>query len=137
MMHSAGSWTGSAVVSPDAGGEERRGELRIDDPAAVFVELPVGPDHHGEQPPLLLCRLLDFSANGMRIRIDRHIAPGTILRISARLRGDRQLNTLVVRVRWSCPDGNAFSCGLSLFEAADTDIAEWKRKVSERLGHKD
>ncbi|MFN3714506.1 MAG: PilZ domain-containing protein [Alcanivoracaceae bacterium] len=111
-------------------GSDQRGELRLPLTVPVFVELPERDEASTDAPPLLLCRLVDFSANGVRIRLDRPLPEGAILRLSARLPGHQVPLTLVGEVRWVRPEGQAFLVGFSLYEADQTDILQWKSLVA-------
>ena len=113
--------------------DEMRSELRLDTRSAVFVELPEDTGGDTEQRRLLLCRLLDFSANGLRIRIDRPLPVGAILALRAQLAGADRPMQVVGEVRWVRQDGEYFQAGFSLFEADQTDILAWKRLLLEQL----
>ena len=118
--------------------QEQRSELRLDARAAVFVELPHEEgeeDGIGDLEPrrLLLCRLLDFSTNGLRIRIDRALPVGAILRLCAQLPDAQRPMQVVGEVRWVREEGKYFLVGFSLFEAEQTDILAWKRLLVEQL----
>ena len=109
---------------------ERRRDLRLEEPATVCLERM--PEGAGE-PVMVLCRLLDYSANGLRVRTDDAIGAGTIVRLGARLDLDHEPFRLVGEVRWSRAVEGSHDIGLILYEAADTDIIAWKRAVAERL----
>jgi hypothetical protein len=113
-------------------GNDQRGEPRLALTVPVFVELPESDDTP-DSPPLLLCRLVDFSANGVRIRLDRSLPPGSILRLSAQLPGHRVPLTLVGEVRWARSEGPVWLVGFSLYEADQTDIEQWKALVAGSL----
>lgn len=114
--------------------QNSRGELRLPAQIPVFVELPEqDDDEQSTGEPLLLCRLVDFSANGARILIDRPLPVGAILRISAQLPEQHTPLTVVGEVRWvRCEDGRCL-VGFSLYEADQTDILQWKSLLARRL----
>lgn len=114
--------------------QNSRGELRLQAQIPVFVELPEqDDDEQNTGEPLLLCRLVDFSANGARILIDRPLPLGAILRISAQLPEQHTPLTVVGEVRWvRCQDGRCL-VGFSLYEADQTDILQWKSLLARRL----
>lgn len=111
-----------------------RGEVRLEARIPVFVELPEQEDgEEGSGEALLLCRLVDFSANGARILMDRPLPVGAILRISARLPEQHTPLTVVGEVRWvDCQDGRCL-VGFSLYDADQTDIVQWKALLARRL----
>jgi hypothetical protein len=111
-----------------------RGEVRLEARIPVFVELPEqDEDEPGSGEALLLCRLVDFSANGARILMDRPLPIGAILRISAQLPEQHRPLTVVGEVRWvRCEEGRCL-VGFSLYEADQTDILQWKALLARRL----
>lgn len=114
---------------------ERREELRVARGYPVFVELPEAePDSEGAAGgSLLLCRLVDFSANGACIRLDRPLPEGAILRISASLTERRETLSVIGEVRWTAADGPGYLVGFRLYEADQTDIIQWKMLVASTL----
>lgn len=114
---------------------ERRAELRITRGYPVFVELPeAAPDSDGAPGgPLLLCRLVDFSANGACIRLDRPLPEGAILRISASVTERRETLSVIGEIRWVVQEEHSYLVGFRLYEADQTDIIQWKRLVASEL----
>jgi hypothetical protein len=113
--------------------DDQRGEVRMPLRVPVFVELPESAEEGTASPPLLLCRLTDFSANGACIRLDRPLPEGAILRLSAHLPQQQIPLTVVGEVRWVRHDSAGYSVGFSLYEADQTDILQWKSLVVSRL----
>ncbi|MBQ0752779.1 MAG: PilZ domain-containing protein [Gammaproteobacteria bacterium] len=117
--------------------KELRGELRVATTAAVFVELSAGDPITGEAASIVMCRLLDVSAAGMRIRIDRAVPLGTILSLCARFNGPKQGNhsslRVVGEVRWVEKQDNYYLIGLFLYESFDTDITAWKLLIADQI----
>ncbi|MCK5874743.1 MAG: PilZ domain-containing protein [Alcanivoracaceae bacterium] len=112
--------------------QDHRSEVRLALRIPVFVELPESDDDESHAP-LLLCRLVDFSANGAQIRLDRSLPQGAILRLSAQLPEHCTLLTVVGEVRWVRFDAGSYLIGFSLYEADQTDIEQWKSLVAGRL----
>lgn len=113
---------------------EHRGELRLTARVPVFLELPESEDSDELAAPLLLlCRLVDFSANGVRILLDRPLPVGAILRLSAQLPEHHTPLTLVGEVRWVHCQADQCLVGFSLYDADRTDIEQWKRLVAGRI----
>lgn len=112
--------------------QDHRSEPRLALRIPVFVELPES-DEDVLTAPLLLCRLVDFSANGAQIRLDRVLPVGAILRLSAQLPEHHMPLTVVGEVRWVRSDNNSFLVGFSLYDADQTDIQEWKSLVAGRF----
>lgn len=115
---------------------DARTEYRLDTRATVFVELPDAEGDDGAEnvtPVRLLCRVLDVSANGLRIRLDRPLLEGAIVTLCAYLAAEHPWMTLAAEVRWVRPDGDFFLAGFSLFDADQTDILAWKRLVASAL----
>lgn len=118
------------MADSDDGQANQRGELRLSARASVFVELPESDE---AQAPMMLCRLLDFSANGAQIRIDHALPVGAILRLSAQLPTQHSPLTLVGEVRWVREDQGSYLVGFSLYEADQSDILGWKELVAAQL----
>ena len=120
----------------DAQGQdtEQREEFRLDnEKAVVFVEIKAENLEEGEAAERVLCKLLDVSANGIRIRIDRSLDEGAIFPVVAYFgRGHTPLS-LVGEVRWVREDGHFFQIGFSIFESALTDIEKWKSLIAAKL----
>jgi hypothetical protein len=112
--------------------QDHRSEVRLALRVPVFVELPE-TDEDDPSAPLLLCRLLDFSANGAQILMDRALPEGAILRLSAQLPEHCTLLTVVGEVRWVRAERGCYLIGFSLYEADQTDIVQWKSLVAGRL----
>lgn len=116
---------------------EQRGELRVPTTAAVFVELSAGDPITGEPASIVMCRLLDVSAAGMRIRIDRAVPLGSILSLCARFNGPKQGHPSPLRVvgevRWIEKEDNYYLIGLFLYESFDTDITAWKFLIADQI----
>ena len=115
-----------------ADGQDHRSELRLALRIPVFVELPESDDD-GPGAPLLLCRVVDFSANGVQIRLDRALPLGAILRLSAQVPEHCTPLTVVGEVRWVRCEADSCLVGFSLYEADQTDIEQWKSLVAGRL----
>jgi len=115
---------------------EQRGEIRVATTAAVFVELSAGDPATGESASIVMCRLLDVSAAGMRIRIDRSVPLGSILALCARFNGPNSSPhslRVVGEVRWVEQQENYYVIGLFLYESFDTDIAAWKLLIADQI----
>ena len=118
------------VSSEEDTTSERRRDLRLEAPATVCLErMPEGAG----APVMVLCRILDYSANGLRLRTDEAVGAGTIVRLGARLDVNHDPFRLVGEVRWCRAAEGSHDIGLILYEAADTDIVAWKRAVADRL----
>ena len=114
--------------------DERRNEPRSDVHAAVFLEVDSPEPESGERPTVILCRILDVSANGMKIRVDRELPETAILRLCADFGRDRSPLEVVGEVRWCREEGEYFEAGFVLYESAYTDIDAWKKLTSTAPG---
>jgi hypothetical protein len=110
--------------------DERRNEPRSDVHAAVFLEVDSPEPESGERPTVILCRILDVSANGMKIRVDRELPETAILRLCADFGRDRSPLEVVGEVRWCREEGEYFEAGFVLYDSAYTDIEAWKKLIS-------
>jgi hypothetical protein len=108
---------------------ERRREERADVHAAVFLEVDTPEPGSDERPTVILCRLLDVSPAGMRIRIDRALPEGAILRLCADFGQERLPLSVVGEVRWQREEPDFFEAGFQLFDSDYTDIEAWRELV--------
>lgn len=113
-------------------GEERRRELRLSRRAAVFIQVDSASPGSGDSGTLVMCRLLDVSANGLKVRIDRELDAGALMRLAVQFAGSSAPLHLVAEVRWqgAC-DGGYWEVGFVLHESLQTDIIDWKRWVAD------
>ena len=114
------------------GREEQREDWRVSSRATVFLELAAPDPVTGEAAKILVCQLLDVSSAGMRIRLDRALAAGSILNLCARFASGKTLR-VVGEVRWVRPESSFYIAGFSLFESAGSDIVDWKFLVADKL----
>lgn len=112
---------------------ERRGETRLDERAAIFVER-VAAEHDNSQPAdIAICSSLDISANGLQVRMDKPVPIGSILRLCAQFRDNRRSLYLVGEVKWLREEDGQYCIGFALFESEQTDIIAWKELIAQRL----
>lgn len=114
--------------------QDRRAENRADVHAAVFIEVDSPEPGSGERATVILCRILDVSSSGMRIRVDRELPENAILRLCADFGGARSPLEVVGEVRWCREEGDYFEAGFELYESAYTDIEAWKTLISAEPG---
>lgn len=114
--------------------EDRRAEERAHAHAAVFIEVDSPEPDSGERPTVILCRILDVSSSGMRIRVDRELPETAILRLCADFGRNRSPLEVVGEVRWCREEGDYFEAGFVLYESAYTDIESWKKLISTEPG---
>lgn len=117
--------------------DNRRSELRVNDRAALFVEVrAASPD--GNQPAeIVACSGLDLSANGLQLQVDRALPVGAILRLGADLGPGQPPLYVVGEVRWCRAEHGGHSIGFLLFDSDGTDIVAWKHFIADRLLRQD
>lgn len=111
---------------------ERRSELRIDEQATIFLEVISAATEH-EAPAVVICNSLDLSANGIQVAMDEEIAVGSILRLGVELGSDCDALYLVGEAKWVRRDEDQYLIGFELYDAENTDIADWKEAVASFL----
>lgn len=121
----------SQKASHNVAPAERRLDYRVRHRAAVFVEVASSQPGSGDMPSLVLCQVLDLSANGVRVRIDRQLEHGSLLNLMVKFPGGQRPLHLVGEVRWSEQHERSWHVGFSLFESIQTDIADWKEWIAE------
>lgn len=111
----------------------RRSEVRLDDSAAIFVEVRAASADGIVPAEIVACYGVDLSANGLQIRLDRPLPTGHILRLGADPGGGAPTMYVVGEVRWGRHEGGIWSIGFALFESEGTDILAWKEFIAGRL----
>jgi hypothetical protein len=111
---------------------EHRIETRLELEETVFIEvLSASAD---SDTNVVMCSSLDLSANGIQVVVDQDIALGSILRLCIDM-PDEEPIFLVGEIMWKRADTatGGICLGFLLFESDDSDIAEWKQWVANRL----
>lgn len=111
----------------------RRCEARLNNRAAVFIELRAASADGATPAEIVVCAGVDLSANGLQIRVDRPLPTGRILRLGADPGGGQPPMYVVGEVRWGRQEDGNWAIGFALFDSAGTDIVAWKKFVASRL----
>ena len=95
----------SLLPSSDVSAGERRREPRYTTDRLTLLHLtrPTGPER-------ILCRILDISGSGMRLRTHRPLDPGTEIRVTLREA------FAVAKVRYCIASGEGFDHGIQVEE---------------------
>jgi hypothetical protein len=129
----------------DGNASEQRQEWRLSSEDTVFVELADDLAEGEEKSRIVICDVLDMSANGLRVLMDEAPPKGSILRICVQLSDTETMIFLSAETMWIKDDigfpvsdslaknDQAYQIGFSLFESEDTDIEAWKRLVADRI----
>ena len=112
---------------------EHRIETRLELEETVFIEVLSAAAESAVN--VVMCSSLDLSANGIQVVVDEDIALGSILRLCIDM-PEQEPIFLVGEVKWKRADtaSGGICLGFLLFESDDSDIAEWKQWVADRLG---
>jgi hypothetical protein len=108
--------------------EEKRRYKRLQGDATAFIEL-MGPSVDApEGAPIIMCDSVDMSQGGVRVCIDTHIDPGTILHLGLQLVGQEKPLYVVAAVRWAqqTEAGEDYYIGFELLESDGTDLELWR-----------
>jgi hypothetical protein len=83
---------------------------------------------------VMMCNSLDLSANGIQVVVDEDIALGSILRLCIDMPEQKPI-FLVGEVMWKRADTatRGICLGFLLYECDDSDIADWKQWIADRL----
>lgn len=112
---------------------DQREHLRAASTAAVFIELQSRDPLSAEPASMLMCKLLNVSAAGMRIRVDRSLPAGNIFSLCASFNDGRKILRVVAEVRWVEKEDHYYHVGMSIFDSSFTDIASWKLLVADHF----
>jgi hypothetical protein len=115
--------------------QDMRQQARFPVRSNVFVELASPDFGSNSSSTLLRCQTLEISRSGLRIGLHQELLVGAILQVAVELPRDNRTLILVAEVAWSRPvpgTGNehAWSAGLVLLDADDSDIDSWVALVT-------
>ena len=110
---------------------EKRGEPRIYNEVAVFVETFSAPSGETRHASIVISKTLDMSANGLQVIMDTPINLGSILQICVEFTGEDERYSLVGEVRWVSKTrfDRHFLVGFQLLESDHSHIENWKHKI--------
>lgn len=114
---------------------DKRREYRLPSTATVFIET-VAQAHDGSQPAeILISNSVDLSANGLQITSDQPLMVNSIHQAAITLDSASERMALTIQVRWVKLNetDQQYHIGLEVLEDSDSQLAAWKRDLSERL----
>ena len=112
----------------------RRSQLRLSGALAIFVEVRAANPAEQTCAEIVACSVVDISANGLQVEMDRPLPVGSILRLGADPGGQAPVMYVVGEVRWVRPaPAGGYGVGFAFFDSDGTDIIEWKQFIAERL----
>ena len=112
---------------------DKRKHQRLSQEETIFIELAsagLGDD----EAKIALCKSVNISHNGLRVRINHELTVGAILQIGVELTNAKDTLYLAAQVIWCERDqesDNAWSAGLELMNANDSDIEIWRAVLGE------
>ena len=115
--------------------DERREESRLSRSAMLYVETVSAAPGSGEGAIVIACTTLDFSANGLQVKMDTALTAGAIHQMTLELPGSSDQFELTGEVRWvRVPsDGIGYVAGIMLFDSEGTEIIDWKLAIANWL----
>lgn len=106
---------------------ERRTELRGVREERLFVKVLESGNSPEMKEMTLSCSTLDVSASGLRLSVSEVVSPETLLELWIEVKGVAGKFLLTGLVRWCCPHGEEFICGVELIEQGQvSDLADWQ-----------
>lgn len=114
------------------GNDNRRNDIRLPSHTTVFVEIrAAGTDG---SPALMVAGTgVDCSLNGLQVRLEQPLLPGSRLRVGAPRGDGLPPLRLIGEVRWLREHSENWSVGFALLDIAGTDMAEWRQLVGSRV----
>lgn len=110
--------------------DERREEIRLSTLCRVYLHVPderdLEADHSDE---IEECETIDFSSNGVQVRLSRALVQGAILPVLVYVNEERF--SLISEVMWCRKDqaGAGYLVGLHLLDSDDSSSIEWKEAM--------
>jgi hypothetical protein len=114
---------------------EKRSESRLNDEIIVFIETYSSPQSERQFANMVISKTIDLSANGFQVLMDNPLPLNSILRVCLETANHPQPFILageVIRQSGTVLPGQ-YSIGFQLLESEQTDIAEWKKYIAQRL----
>lgn len=124
---------------------EQRQEWRQESEDTVYVELVSKGQDDEAQSCIMICQVLDMSANGLKVIMDKAPPLNAILRLCIQIaKTDTRLflsaqvmwvkdNTTDERIEPTALQDLNCQVGFSLYECDETDIQVWKNLIADRM----
>jgi Tfp pilus assembly protein PilZ len=112
---------------------DKRKHQRLSQEVTIFIELAsagLGDD----DAKIALCQSVNISHSGLRVRLNHELIVGAILQIGVELPHAEDTLYLAAQVIWCKRDDQAdyaWSAGLKLMNANDSDIETWRTVLGE------
>lgn len=107
--------------------QEKRSAERVARHDTIHIQILSADSGGGAGAEVVHGQTDDVSAAGFKLRTDRPIEPGLILDLLIEVGGEPRRYLLVAEVRWCRPEGDGFSAGFALLDAAHSDIVPWRQ----------
>ncbi|MCP5160444.1 MAG: PilZ domain-containing protein [Hahellaceae bacterium] len=114
--------------------DNQRAESRLSSLAKLYLEVESAMPGEGEAK-VVECGVVDFSTNGLQVRLPDKIPQGAILPLMLVFPGHDRSYELMAEVRWIREDSTlgGYLAGFLLFESDGTAILDWKVTVARWL----
>lgn len=111
--------------------DERREEIRLSTICRIFLHVPVEEDDEipQEYQEIDECETIDFSSNGVQVRLSKPLVQGAILPVFVDVNGESF--SLICEVMWCREDKDSagYLVGLHLLDSDDSSAIEWKEAM--------
>jgi hypothetical protein len=111
--------------------EEKRGETRLNERAALFIEVESAEPDQPDSGRVVVCEAVDLSANGIQCKIEEQLAVGAIFQVALVLPTFDNVYKLSAEVMWVKQAGVEYATGLRFFDSEGTEIVDWKLTISD------
>jgi c-di-GMP-binding flagellar brake protein YcgR len=110
---------------------ERRQHQRIDAVQAIFIEVVARGSRHESENNIMMCKTVDISVAGLRVRVPEAIPQGSRLNIAVPLDDWKENLELEGEAIWVKPveEGEGYWVGLRLGDSSHEDMEKWSRVV--------
>ncbi|UZE97871.1 PilZ domain-containing protein [Alkalimarinus alittae] len=115
--------------------DERREESRLSRSATLFVETVSAAPGSLDGAEVVSCKTLDFSANGLQVKMDTPLTAGAIHQMTLEFPNSDEKFELTGEVRWVrlSSSGSGYVAGIMLFNSEGTEIIDWKLAIANWL----
>lgn len=107
---------------------DRRNHPRLARDEKVIIQVVSSASDPSLTGLTVKCATVDVSANGLRVKLDKHVPEGYLLELFLQVSGQSRRYFLAGEVKWSRQVEDEEDCyltGIELIESTGDDLADW------------
>ena len=119
---------------------DRRNHRRLARDEKVIIQVVSSASDPSLTGLTVKCSTVDVSAQGLRVKLDKHVPEGYLLELFLQISGQSRRYFLGGEVKWSHEvegEEDCFLTGIQLIENAGDDLADWIEQFDDDGGIQD